>query len=187
VRNLVEHHGGTVSASSQGRGAGSEFVVRLPKAQAATVAAVAQEGRVANAEACITATGADGPRVLVVDDNVDAAEMLAAALTAKGYQTRIAHDGPAALLVADTFRPEIAFLDLGLPVMDGYELAMRLRDIPDLAAMRLIAVTGYGQASDKRKTQQAGFHHHLVKPVDLGLVDKVLAGIAAENSEIEEA
>jgi signal transduction histidine kinase/ActR/RegA family two-component response regulator len=185
VRNLVEHHGGTVSAYSQGRGAGSEFVVRLPIAAGV---ATAEDRHVADAAAGLTAARfADGPRILVVDDNADAAEMLAAALTVKGYQTRVAHDSPAALLVAETFRPEIAFLDLGLPVMDGYELAMRLRDIPDLREMRLIAVTGYGQASDRRKTRQAGFHHHLTKPVDLDLVDKVLAGIAAEDTAIEEA
>jgi PAS domain S-box-containing protein len=185
VRNLVEHHGGTVSAYSQGRGAGSEFIVRLPKAAGVPTA---EDRHVADAAAGLTAARfADGPRILVVDDNADAAEMLAAALTVKGYQTRVAHDSPAALLVAETFRPEIAFLDLGLPVMDGYELAMRLRDIPDVGAMRLIAVTGYGQASDRRKTRRAGFHQHLVKPVDLGLVDQVLAGIAAENTEIEEA
>jgi PAS domain S-box-containing protein len=183
VRNLVEHHGGSVSAYSQGRGAGSEFVVRLPKA---TAAAVAQDRGAANAEAGITTTtSAGGPRVLVVDDNVDAAEMLAAALTVKGCQTRVAHDGPAALLAAEKFRPEIGFLDLGLPVMDGYELAMRLRDIPDLHPIRLIAVTGYGQESDRLKTRQAGFHDHLVKPVDLGAVDKVLAGIADENTTSE--
>jgi CheY-like chemotaxis protein len=160
-------------------------VVRLPKAAGVATA----EGRhVADAAAGLTAARfADGPRILVVDDNADAAEMLAAALTVKGYQTRVAHNSPAALLVAETFRPEIAFLDLGLPVMDGYELAMRLRDIPDLREMRLIAVTGYGQASDRRKTRQAGFHHHLTKPVDLDLVDKVLAGIADEDTAIEEA
>jgi CheY-like chemotaxis protein len=121
---------------------------------------------------------AHAPRVLVVDDNVDAAEMLAAALTAKGYQTRVAHDGPTALLAAATFRPAIAFLDLGLPVMDGYELATRLRELPDLCSMRLIAVTGYGQESDRLKTKQAGFQHHLVKPVDLLAVENVLTGSA---------
>jgi PAS domain S-box-containing protein len=176
VRNLVEHHGGTVSASSDGRGAGSEFVVRLPKA------AVAQQSlspHLANAKAGIPLrASAQALRVLVVDDNADAAEMLAAALTAKGYHTRVAHDGPAALLAAAKFRPAVAFLDLGLPVMDGYELATRLRELPDLCSMRLIAVTGYGQESDRRKTEQAGFHHHLVKPVDLLAVDNVLAGIA---------
>jgi CheY-like chemotaxis protein len=185
VRNLVEHHGGNVSASSQGRGAGSEFVVRLPKA---VVAQASEDPRVANAQAAIPVTSsANAPRVLVVDDNVDAAEMLAAALTAKGYQTRVAHDGPAALLAAERFRPAIAFLDLGLPVMDGYELATRLRDIPDLCSMRLIAVTGYGQKSDRRRTRQAGFHHHLVKPVDLRAVDDVLTGTAVGDRDVEEA
>jgi PAS domain S-box-containing protein len=184
VRNLVEQHGGSVSASSQGRGAGSEFVVRLPKA---TVGAVSQGLHAAHAEAGIaTTTTAGGPRVLVVDDNVDAAEMLAAALTAKGYETMVAHSGPAALLAAETFRPAIGFLDLGLPVMDGYELATRLRDLSDLPSMRLVAVTGYGQKSDRRKTRQAGFHHHLVKPVDLRAVDEVLTRLAAENAGLDE-
>jgi PAS domain S-box-containing protein len=176
VRNLVEHHGGTVSASSEGRGAGSEFVVRLPRADFAQGSDVPP---IAKAQAGIALqASAHAPRVLVVDDNVDAAEMLAAALTAKGHQTRVAHDGPAALLTAATFRPAIAFLDLGLPVMDGYELAARLRELPDLCSMRLIAVTGYGQESDRRRTEQAGFHHHLVKPVDLRAVDNVLTGTA---------
>jgi PAS domain S-box-containing protein len=183
VRNLVEHHGGSVSAHSEGPGSGSEFVVRLPKA---AVAHISQEPGVAKAQEC-------GPvpisphalRVLVVDDNVDAAEMLAAALTAKGYQTRVAHDGPAALLVAQTFRPTIGFLDLGLPVMDGYELATRLRDIPDLRSMQLVAVTGYGQASDRRKTRRAGFHQHLVKPVDLRAVDDVLSRMTTGLEERE--
>jgi CheY-like chemotaxis protein len=185
VRNLVEHHGGTVSASSEGRGAGSEFVVRLPKA------AVAQQSpspHVANAQAGVPVeASAQALRVLVVDDNADAADMLAAALSAKGYQTRVAHDGPAALLTAEKFRPAIAFLDLGLPVMDGYELATRLHEIPELRNLRLIAVTGYGQESDRRKTRQAGFHHHLVKPVDLQAVDEVLTGIATENIGLEKA
>ena len=87
--------------------------------------------------------------------------------------------GPPRCCAAETFRPAIAFLDLGLPVMDGYELAARLRELPDLWTMRLIAVTGYGQESDRRRTEQAGFHHHLVKPVDLRAVDDVLTGIAA--------
>jgi CheY-like chemotaxis protein len=177
VRNLVEQHGGSVSAHSEGQGAGTEFVVRLPKA---TVEALPGEHHVRDTEPRDgAAAAAAGPRVLVVDDNVDAAEMLAAALTAKGYRTRVAHDGPAALLTAANFRPAIAFLDLGLPVMDGYELAARLRELPDLCSIRLIAVTGYGQDSDRRRTQQAGFHHHLVKPVDLQAVDSVLTATAA--------
>ena len=185
VRNLVEHHGGTVSASSEGRGAGSEFVVRLPKA---AVTEQSASPHVANAQAGVPVeASAQALRVLVVDDNTDAADMLAAVLSAKGYQTRVAHDGPAALLTAEKFRPAIAFLDLGLPVMDGYELATRLHEIPELRNLRLIAVTGYGQESDRRKTRQAGFHHHLVKPVDLQAVDEVLTEIATENVGLEEA
>lgn len=185
VRNLVQHHGGTVSAHSDGRGAGSEFVVRLPMA---FVAAASEDPGGAHAQAAKdVATFARAPRVLVVDDNIDAAEMLAAALTAKGYQTRVAHDGPAAVLAAETFRPAIGFLDLGLPVMDGYELAARLREIPNLHSMMLVAVTGYGQESDRRKTRRAGFHHHLVKPIDLQAVDDVLSGAAAADTDLEEA
>jgi PAS domain S-box-containing protein len=185
VRNLVEHHGGTVSAYSEGRGTGSEFVVRLPKAP---VAEASDDPRVVNAQTAVpVTTPAHAPRVLVVDDNIDAAEMLAAALTARGYQTRVAHDGPAALLAAEKFRPVIAFLDLGLPVMDGYELAARLREIPVLRSLRLIALTGYGQESDRRKTRRAGFHHHLVKPVDLGAIEEVLTGITIKDTDVEEA
>ena len=125
--------------------------------------------------------------MLVVDDNVDAAEMLAAALTAKGYQTRIAHDGPAALIAAEAFRPAVAFLDLGLPVMDGYELASRLLNIGHLGPIRLIAVTGYGQESDRRRTRQAGFHSHLVKPVDLKAVEDALVEIVHDNSGSKDA
>jgi CheY-like chemotaxis protein len=185
VRNLVEHHGGTVSAHSDGRGAGSEFVVRLPKAPVTVLASDTHRHGVSAEVATMVAASATGPRVLVVDDNVDAAEMLAEALAAKGYQTRVAHDGPAALLTAAKFRPAIAFLDLGLPVMDGYELAARLRELPGLCSMRLIAVTGYGQESDRRRTEQAGFHHHLVKPVDLRAVDNVLTGTAVGNEAKE--
>jgi PAS domain S-box-containing protein len=185
VRNLVEHHGGSVSAHSEGRGAGSEFVVRLPKATGAAITADSERRAPTAEPGIVTPTSAPGPRVLVVDDNVDAAEMLAAALAAKGYQTRVAHDGPAALLTAAKFRPAIAFLDLGLPVMDGYELATRLRELPDLCSMRLIAVTGYGQESDRRRTEQAGFHHHLVKPVDLRAVDNVLTRTAAKTDAKE--
>lgn len=114
-------------------------------------------------------------RVLVVDDNADGAEMLAAFLDAKGYQTRVAYDGPGALRVAAEFQPELAFLDIGLPVMDGYELAARLRELPGLGSTRLVALTGYGQESDRRKTQAAGFQYHLVKPVDFEAIEDVVS------------
>ena len=100
--------------------------------------------------------------------------MLADALIGKGYDTRVAHDAPAALRVAAEFSPDVVFLDLGLPVMDGYELAAHLRELPGLAGLRLIAVTGYGQESDRRRTRDAGFHGHLVKPVDIDAIEATL-------------
>jgi DNA-binding response OmpR family regulator len=113
--------------------------------------------------------------MLVVDDNEDAAEMLAAALTATGYVVRTAADGPSALLVAGEFQPEIALLDIGLPVMDGYELGRRLREFNP--TLWLLALTGYGQASDKARSSEAGFDGHLVKPIDLGELQRVLNGL----------
>jgi CheY-like chemotaxis protein len=102
--------------------------------------------------------------------------MMSEVLKAKGYQTRVAHDAPEALRIAGDFRPSIAFLDIGLPVMDGYELAGRMRELPGLEAVRLIALTGYGQDSDREKTRAAGFHHHLVKPVDLAVIEATING-----------
>ena len=102
---------------------------------------------------------------MIVDDNIDAAEMLAAFLDANGYRTAVAHDGPAALALASTTAPEIAILDLGLPVMDGYELARQFLAKP--GAPKLVALTGYGQAEDRQRTAEAGFSVHLVKPVEL--------------------
>jgi PAS domain S-box-containing protein len=172
VRSLVERHGGSVSARSDGPGKGSEFIIRLPiegraGAGADTPGAVATE----NAP---QATGGSAIRILIVDDNEDGAEMLAYVLTGKGYETRVAHDAPTALRVAAEFLPNVAFLDLGLPVMDGYELAAHLRRLPGLADLRLIAVTGYGQESDRRRTSEAGFHGHLVKPVDIGALEEAV-------------
>ncbi len=168
VRSLVERHLGTVSAHSAGTGRGSEFVVRLPRVLSDTALA-ASTSRAMAARSSEVASNA--VRILIVDDNEDAAEMLATLLEARGYLTRIAHDAPAALRVAEEFEPRIACLDIGLPVMDGYELAVRLRDVPGLANIRLIALTGYGQDSDRQRTRAAGFDHHLVKPVDLDAVE----------------
>jgi len=119
--------------------------------------------------------------VLIVDDNADAAEMLSDALRLKGHRTWVAHDGPAALALAPLVLPQVAFLDIGLPVMDGYELAGRLRDLPSLSEVRLVAITGYGQDSDRERSTSAGFHHHLVKPVNLSDVDAVLAALDARR------
>jgi CheY-like chemotaxis protein len=115
----------------------------------------------------------NGRKVLVVDDNRDAADMLAAALTDFGFQTEIASDGPAALDAARRFRPEIVFLDIGLPIMDGYEVAVRLRG--DFgAALKLIALTGYGGASDRERAHEVGFDAHVVKPLDIATLPELL-------------
>ena len=162
-------HGGTVGATSEGRGAGSLFTIRLPL--------VSSDGEVLSeaAEALRPAKRTGGARhVLVVDDNVDAAEMLALVLNQLGCETRIAYDGPSALALVETFRPELALLDIGLPVMDGYELARHLRARPDAAKMRLVAVTGYGQKSDRELAIQAGFDEHLIKPVPLEEIEALL-------------
>jgi CheY-like chemotaxis protein len=161
VRNLVALHGGSVRASSAGKGQGSEFEVRLPR-----VAAVSESpsrvdiapGRTARPHAA---------RVLVVDDNVEYATLLAETLTELGYAARHVHDGLTALSVADAFVPDVALVDIGLPVMDGYEVAMRLAAHPQLSATRLIAITGYGQREDRARSRDAGFVAHLVKPIDL--------------------
>jgi CheY-like chemotaxis protein len=116
--------------------------------------------------------------VLVVDDNRDAAQLLAEALDLMGHDTRIALDGPAALDAAAAFQPDVALLDLGLPVMDGFELAECLRAAPRLQPIALIAVTGYGQETDHERSRAAGFEAHIVKPVDLQLVNQVLDEIA---------
>ena len=172
VRNLVERHGGSVAAASDGPGHGSEFIVRLPLAVMVEARAAAPAPD-AGARA-VPDPAAAGLRMLVVDDNADAALVLADAFTNRGYHARVAHDGPGALRLAAEFRPEIAILDIGLPVMDGYELAARLRELPGLSRIRLIAVTGYGQRSDRDKTMAAGFDHHFVKPVDFNTVERAV-------------
>jgi CheY-like chemotaxis protein len=162
VKSLVELHGGQVSARSEGPGQGSEFEVRLPRLSA--VGAAARPGTEPTDDQ--VATRGQGRRILVVDDNLDAADLIAEALRTVGYQVAVAHDGPSALELARRVRPEIALLDIGLPLMDGYELARRLRQQED-HHIKLIAITGYGQDSDRARTRELGFAHHFVKPVDL--------------------
>jgi CheY-like chemotaxis protein len=166
VKSLVTMHDGTVSAFSEGHGKGSVFTIEIP-------AAGPEAGRPAAARPLtVRAAPEKSLRVLVVDDNADAADLLAEALGASGHVTSVAQDGPTALHIADTFRPDIALLDIGLPVMDGYELAGKLRS--QLGAVRLIAVTGYGQTPDRERARAAGFDVHLIKPVDL---DALLAAV----------
>jgi signal transduction histidine kinase len=169
VRNLVQLHGGTVTAESGGMGKGSEFVVRLPLASPLRVPAADVDRPQRTGLAADVAR-----RILVVDDNEDSAAMLAEALRFRGHEVRVAHDGPAALAISAAFQPQVAFLDIGLPVMDGYELASRLRQQPGLDRLRLLALTGYGQESDGERSRAAGFHEHLVKPLDLNHLERLL-------------
>jgi signal transduction histidine kinase/CheY-like chemotaxis protein len=169
VRSLVDLHGGRVAVESAGRGRGSTFTVWLPMAIAAGGRRSAPPGERP------AATGRGVP-VLVVDDNVDAAELLADVLRSRGHEVQVAYDGPSALAAVEEAPPRVALLDLGLPVMDGFELARRLRE--RLGLVRLVAVTGYGQEPDRRASAQAGFDAHLVKPVDLDTICEVVERLA---------
>jgi PAS domain S-box-containing protein len=170
VRKLVELHGGRVHASSEGPGTGSEFVVRLPALPASVTAKPRTNG----------APGAGAVmrrRVLLVDDNVDAAESLALLLRLQGHDVRVAHDGPAALRAVAAERPEVVFLDIGMPGMDGYEVCRRLRQLRGVDGVRVVALTGWGQDEDRRRSREAGFDLHLVKPVEPEALHEVLAGL----------
>jgi PAS domain S-box-containing protein len=170
VRRLVEMHSGTVRAFSEGTGRGSEFVVRIP--------AMPKDSFV---EARLPATPNPAPAassyhsILIVDDNVDAADSLAMLLEISGHQVTTAYGWETAINAAESKRPGIILLDIGLPGMDGYEVARRLRQNPDLSGLTLVALTGYGTEEDRRKALVAGFDHHLVKPVELGELKKLLA------------
>jgi signal transduction histidine kinase/CheY-like chemotaxis protein len=172
VKNLVELHGGTVTAASAGPGKGSAFTVRLP-ALPAGAEPEGPHGAAAEAAPC---------RVLVVDDNVDAAESLALLLQLLGHEVKVAHDGPTALELAPAFRPHLALLDIGMPGMDGLELARRLRPLSGLETTVLAALTGWGQEDDRRRTREAGFTYHLVKPADPQTLKELLAGVRARET-----
>jgi signal transduction histidine kinase len=162
VRRLVELHGGTVEATSEGLGRGSEFILRVPLARAARPA-IPTDGSAERGSR--TAATEDGRRVLVVDDNEDAREALRFLLEDEGHRVRTAGDGPDALREAEAFHPEVILLDIGLPGMDGYEVARRLRKQPGSRDARIVAVSGYGQAEDRERSRAAGFDDHLLKPV----------------------
>ena len=180
VKSLVELHGGTVAAASDGLGHGTELTVRLPlyepHAAAEPCAAAPVAPRSVAAERAA--------RVLVVDDNPDALASLAGVLEARGYLTFRASDGPSAIELAARVRPELALLDIGLPVMDGYELARRLHGVPGLERVKLVAVTGYGQPSDLARSRAAGFDEHLVKPVTLDAIEAAIARLAPAPANI---
>jgi len=166
VRSLIEFHQGTVSAESDGAGRGSKFVVKLPLSQPPLLVGATTEP-----------LPADCPprRVLIVDDNRDSAESMAALLRVARHEVHVAHTGPAGLELATEHRPEIVFLDIGLPGMNGFEVAQRLRKIPEGVRATIVAITGYGQPDDRKRSQEAGFDQHLVKPLDPVVVQRILS------------
>lgn len=168
AKSLVEMHGGAVAAESDGPGLGSAFTVRLP------ISGASGSGPEASEPTLPPATSSR--RILVVDDNSDAALSLGRLLEGAGHHVATALDGPTALATAAEFRPEAAVLDLGLPGMDGFELASRLRGTPDGPAMLLVALTGYGREDDRRRARQAGFDHHMMKPADVVALARLLDG-----------
>ena len=178
VRNLVERHHGTVEARSEGLGKGSEFVIRLPL----LVQASQDPGQGGRGER-LQQKKSSSYRLLVVDDNKDAAKSLGMLLRLQGHEVHLAHDGSSALREAASFHPHVVFLDLGMPKMDGYEVARRMRRELGLDKTVLAALTGWGQQEDRRRTAEAGFDHHLVKPPDPKLLENVLA--ALEHPERE--
>lgn len=173
VRSLVSMHGGRVEARSDGIGTGSEFIVELPMLLASGV-------DVTNSQ---RPQALPSRRILVVDDNVDAGDMLHALLSAMGATVRTAYDGPAALEALDSFNPDAVLLDIGMPGMDGYEVARRIRRTPAHAEVLLIAQTGWGQEHDHRRSRAAGFDHHMVKPVD---IDKLCGLLMADWPRVNE-
>ena len=156
ARSIAELHGGTLVATSEGPGKGSEFLLRLPLSEKPARARDAREDATHRSSSS---------RILVVDDNVDAADSLGIMLSYSGHELRVVYSGRDALAAAEEFGPDAIILDLGMPGMDGYAVARALRANPKYHATRLIALSGYGQLEDRRRTAEAGFDEHLVKPV----------------------
>jgi PAS domain S-box-containing protein len=175
VRRLVELHGGTVEAFSQGPGRGSEFVVRLPVVSSQPVPTPASPGH--------RRTPASPLRVLIVDDNNDAADSMRMLLQISGHEVIVAHAGPTGFQQATAWRPDVVLLDIGLPGMDGYEVARRLRELPEMQNMVIVAMTGYGQETDRQKSQAAGINYHLVKPVDPQKLQDLLAVLVDQRRQ----
>ncbi|MGH8126663.1 MAG: response regulator [Rhodanobacteraceae bacterium] len=170
VKQLIQLHGGEVVARSREPSAGSTFVIRLPRI-------VRPEDSPAE-----PVPGSVRPlRVLIVDDNVDAASSIATLLTAQGHQTEAVYSSKDALKAIGSFRPDVALLDIGLPEMDGYELASRLRELQTCNGMRIVALTGYGQPDDRQRALDSGFDDHLVKPIDFRILERTLAGSERER------
>jgi PAS domain S-box-containing protein len=175
VKNLVEMHDGTVEARSEGAGRGSEFIVRIP------ISPAARRGTAARTSETVVPRSPSGSKVLVVDDNEDAAGSLATLLRLQGHDVRAAFSGREALEVVKNYVPDVALLDLGMPGMDGFELSGRLRQQPGCERVMLVALTGWGQVEDRRRTAAAGFDHHLVKPPDSRTLERLLTRNPTSN------
>ena len=176
VQRLVELHGGTVEAHSV-LGQGSEFVVRLPVVQP-TLPTVPTVSRPVLHTASPSANASKSCRVLVVDDNVDAAQSLAMLLELTGHEVRLAYDGPSALEAVMQYQPDVVLLDIGLPGLDGFEVAQQIRRQAALGNIVLVALTGYGQGADRRLAKDAGFDYHLVKPASFSQVEEILQSVS---------
>jgi signal transduction histidine kinase len=176
VRQLVELHGGSVGAESDGNGSGSVFIVKLPQSQPVELGDT--QAPPAAPSSC---------RVLLVEDNEDGREMMSMMLAAQGLSVLTAGDGHDGVIAAKEHRPDIALVDIGLPGIDGYEVARRLRADPATAGMKLVALTGYGLAEDQRMALEAGFDMHLVKPVDMGQLMKAIAAFSQDSKAIAES
>jgi CheY-like chemotaxis protein len=169
TRGLVDLHGGRIEARSAGPGLGSEFIVRLPR----------RDSRIMPAAAPTRANQEQGTsrRVLIADDNQDAAETLAMLLRIEGHQVHVVHDGRAAVSAFTDFNPEVALLDIGMPELSGYEVARRVRESPHGRSVTLIALTGWGQDRDKEQALAAGFNHHFTKPVEPARITELLRSL----------
>jgi CheY-like chemotaxis protein/two-component sensor histidine kinase len=175
VRSLVEMHGGSIEAKSDGPGQGSEFVIRLPVS--------ARQGSQTDRDRQVLASDAlVGLRILVVDDNRDAGDSLGILLELLGAEVCAVRDGPTALATLTTYRPDVVLLDIGMPSMDGYEVARRIRGNLDSDKVTLIALTGWRQEEDRRRSKEAGIDHHLVKPVNMQVLQRILAPLATKRS-----
>jgi CheY-like chemotaxis protein len=182
AKRLVELHGGRISVHSDGPGRGSSFIVQLNLLQVPALRVVPIE-----ADPIAATPGRHGARVLIVDDNHDGAQGLAMMLDLEGHEVRTAVDGLEALALAEEFKPHVVLLDIGMPGIDGYETARRLRARPWARSVLLCAQTGWGQEDDKRRARSAGFDRHLVKPVDPEDLNRILAQVGHPASKADRA
>ena len=173
VKNLVEMHAGSVEAHSEGIGKGSEFIVRLPLVLEPAPIPEVKPSKPSRLDAPLTS----GLKLLVVDDNKDAAKSLSMLLRLQGHEVQVAHCGPSALATVENYTPNMVLLDIGMPIMDGYEVSRHLRKTPGMENATFVALTGWGQAEDRKKSADAGFDYHLVKPPEMQVLDKLLSDL----------